>query len=92
MQRARIEVVARDHVVDERVDIRIVRVALRHDLFFEHLPLRRRGLRLLRLRKGTVAGKKAERADEGSNECALCRLERSREVERSKLESHSVRG
>ncbi|WP_370582965.1 hypothetical protein [Burkholderia pseudomallei] len=51
MQRVRIEVVARDHVGDERVDLRVVRVALRNDFFFECLPLLYARLRLrLRLR------------------------------------------
>ena len=50
-------------IVDERVDIRVVSVALRNDFLFEHLPLRRCGL-WLRLRQSLAVENSAKRAYE----------------------------
>jgi hypothetical protein len=75
MQARGVEAVAAHHLVDECIDLRVVRVALRNDFFFEGLALRRRllrlglrdehagGLRRLRLRvRGRDRGRGGERS------------------------------
>ncbi len=72
MQRGFVEVIARRHVADERVDVRIIRVALRNDLFFEGLALRHRRLRLaLREQQRLLRGALRHRRT-GCHEHARC--------------------